>query len=117
MSRCRRTPRHRKRATSVAAHGVVAPVLHFFTVDMLRRTPLAALALAFAAATGFAAEHERAPAPQPQPGRAEVTLPGGLVTVPVGKALESLSHLRLRPAQNGLDISDTAHRPATHGAE
>jgi len=85
---------------------------------MLRRTaPLAALVLAFAAATGFAAERGRAPEAQPSPERAEVPLPGGIGTLPVGKALESLSHLRLRPAQNGLDVSDTAHRPAAHSAE
>ena len=85
---------------------------------MLRRTvPLAALALAFAAATGFAAERERAPEPQPRPSHAEVPLSGGFGTVPVGKAVESLSHLRLRPAQNGLDVSDTAHRPATRDNE
>ncbi|HLY37400.1 MAG TPA: hypothetical protein VKU61_05150 [Candidatus Binatia bacterium] len=84
---------------------------------MLRRTvPLAALALAFAAATGFAAEPERAPEPQRRPDRVEIPLPGGLA-VPLGKAVESLSHFRLRPAQNGLDVSETAHRPATRGAE
>jgi hypothetical protein len=85
---------------------------------MLRRTaPLAALALAFAAATGFAAERERAPEAQRRPERGEIPLPGGLGAVPVGKAVDCLSHFRLRPAQNGLDVSQTAHRPATRGAE
>ena len=88
------------------------------TLDMLRRTaPVAALALAFAAAIGFAAERDRAPEPQRRPDRVEVPLPGGFGSVPVGRAVESLSHFRLRPAQNGLDVSETAHRPATRGAE
>ena len=117
MSRCRRTWRRRKVPTPDGCGEVLALVLHF-TLDMLRRTaPLAALALAFAAATGFAAEHERAAEPQRRPDRVEVPLPGGLGAVPIGKAVESLSHLRLRPAQTGLDVSETAHRPATRGAE
>jgi len=87
-------------------------------MDMLRRTaPVAALALAFAAATGFAAERERTAEPQRRTDRVEVPLPGGLGAVPVRKAVESLSRFRLRPAQNGLDVSETAHRPATRGAE
>ena len=93
------------------------PVLHF-TLDMLHRmASVAALALAFAAATGLAAERERAPEPQRRPDRVEIPLPGGLGAVPVGRAVESLSRFRLRPAQNGLDVSETAHRPATRGAE
>jgi len=85
---------------------------------MLRRTaPLAALALAFAAATGLAAERERAPEPQRRPERVEIPLPGGLGSIPVGKAVESLSHFSLRPAHNGIDVSETAQRPAARGAE
>ena len=84
---------------------------------LLRAAPLAALALAFAAATGLAAERERAPEPQRRPERVEIPLPGGLRSVPVGRALESPSHFQLRPAQNGLDGSETAHRPATRDTE
>jgi len=76
------------------------------------------LALACAAAPAFAADRDERTADRPkEPTHAEISLPGGLGTLPVGRAIDGLNRLRLRPARNGCDVSETAHRPARRVAE
>jgi hypothetical protein len=83
-----------------------------------RGTVIAVLALACAAAPAFAADQDERAADRPkEPTHAELSLPGGFGTLPVGRAIDGLNHLRLRPARNDCDVSETAHRPAHRVAE
>ena len=95
----------------------MAPVLRVPTGVTSRRAVIATLAVMCAAVPVFAGEPDRQTEQLPKPTRVEIPLPPGMQAPPIDKAIESLSRLRLRPAQNGLDVSETAHRPAERGSE
>ncbi len=85
---------------------------------MTRRAgALATLAVACATAGAFAADRERAPEETLERGRPEASLPVGDTPTLPGQVVEGLQHLRLHPGVDGLDVSETAHRPPAPGKE
>ncbi len=78
---------------------------------------LAALAVALAILPAAAADRD-ADAPRAEKSEREVALPvPGMPAVRIDHALDGLRHLRLRPGQDDLDVTETARRRPERATE